>query len=277
MLSDHITRMGFRLEYADDVKPVLPLLQACGLEPFLADDLDGWHAPRYLLACTRAGGVAACLGWTIHESGNAIIHSLGVAPPTRGSGIGGGLLAAAMGELVDQQMVESFWLTTTSGNARHLFWSLGYKTIDGADVPTSVKNHPLFVSQPDGTPMARVYADGVQRGLDHSAFRLIQNDTYEATLPLGSVFYFNQTGSVVEASYRGGPVVRGHLMGHIVDGAVPFCWHQFVIPEYEDDNAGSEGRLMSGDGRIVIELMPDGRRELRERFGPSGELLLREV
>ena len=276
MLSDHITQMVFRLEYSDDVKNVRPLLEACGLEPYLGDEIDGWSDQRYLLACTRAGGVAACVGWTINETGNAIVHSLGVAPSTRGSGIGGGLLATAMGQLVDQQAVKGFWLTTSSGNARHLFWSLGYKTIDPSDVPKPVSDHPLYQAQPNGTRMARLYGDHAQRGLDNSAFRLIQNDTQEATLPLGSVFYFKQTGTVVEASYRGGLVARGHLMGRIVEGAIPFCWHQFVVPNH-DDRSGSDGRLMSGEGKIDIELMDDGRRELRERFVGAGELLLREV
>ncbi len=278
MLSDHITQMGFRLEYSDDIKTVRPLLEACGLEPFMSDDLEDWTQSRYLLACTRAGGVAACVGWTIHSDNQAIMHSLGVAPPTRGSGIGGGLLATAMAMLVEQHGVNAFWLTTSSGNARHLFWSLGFASLDSADVPEFVAEHPIFADLPRGSRMARIYdATLLQRGLDNTAFRLIKNDTVEATLPLGSVFYFKQTSQVVEASYKGGLVVRGHLMGFVASGNIPFCWHQFVLPGYDSAQAGHVGRLMSGDGQISIEMMPDGRRELRERFDGSGELLLREV
>lgn len=274
MLSDHITQMGFRLEYADEARTVKHLLEACGLEAMLADAEPHWHPSRYLLACTRAGGVAACVGWDMHESGVAVIHSLAVAPPTRGSGIGGGLLANAMASLVEGENVRGFWLATSSGNARHLFWSLGFATMDAADVPHLVAEHPAIAGVARGTVMARLYGDDhVARGLDRTAFRLIQNDTHEATLPHGSVFFFRQTSQVVEASYRGGPVVRGHLMGQIVDGAIDFCWHQFV----HNDADPKASRLMNGDGRIVIELMEDGRRQLRERFEGSGELLLREI
>jgi N-acetylglutamate synthase-like GNAT family acetyltransferase len=277
MLSDHITKMGFRLEFADDVRTVQPLIEASALEPFADDAEDGWGPSRYLLACTRAGGVAACVGWTQHTSGHVVIHSLAVAQPSRGSGIGGGLLATAMGQLVETGKVLGFWLTTTSGNARHLFWSLGFTNVEDTEVPEFVADHPIMLAQPDGTRMARIYGeDHLSRSLDRTAFRLIQNDTHEATLPLGSVFYFRQTGLVVEASYRGGEVTRGHLLGHIQNSAIPFCWHQFVqLPD--ETSSRTSGRLMSGDGRIVLELMADGRRELRERFEGSGELLLREV
>ena len=81
-----------------------------------------------------------------------------------------------------------------------------------------------------------------------------------------------QTGVVIESSYRGGPVRRGHIIGAISDDELNFCWHQYV----------DDGRLQSGDGTIFVELLEDGRRELRETLSTAmtsktNELLLREL
>lgn len=266
MISDHITSLGYRLERTVDPKIVAPLLKACALEPVTTESSAGWQPHEYLLACTRAGGIAACVGWT-RGPRQVIIHSLAVAQPSRGSGIGGGLLAAVMGELMEQKPVESMWLNTDSGSARRLFSSFGFQTIEADDTPDIVREHPLFkTAGPYARTMARRYNTG-HRGLDNYAFRLIQNDTPEATLPHGSVFFFRQFASVIEGSYRGGTVVRGHLLGYIHEQALKFCWHHFT----------DAGRLMSGDGNIIMDQLPDGRRELREVFEGSGELLLREV
>lgn len=266
MLSQHITSLGYRLERTDDPKVVAPLLKACALEAVTSESSAGWQPHEYLLACTSAGGIAACVGWT-RGPRQIIVHSLAVASPSRGSGIGAGLLATAMGELMDQKPVESMWLTTDSGSARRLFSSFGFQTVEADDTPDIIRAHPLMKNVPPYSRiMARRYNTG-HRGLDHYAFRLIENDTREATLPKGSVFFFRQFASVIEATYRGGPVVRGQLLGYIDENVLRFCWQHFT----------DEGRLMSGDGNITIDQLSDGRRELRECFEGSGELLLREV
>lgn len=265
MVNEHITSLGYRLEFAEDESVIKPLLEACDLE-FVPESENPWHQSEYLMACTQAGGLAACVGWSRHER-HAILHSLGVAPSSRGSGVGAGILATAMGHVMDSQPVESFYLTTTSGAARRLFASMGFVVLEDEELPEHVAEHPIFDEASDSArSMIRDYT-AARRGLDNFAFRLVHNDTPEATTPLGSVFFFKQTGSVIEANYRGDPVVRGHLLGAIDGDDLHFCWHHFT----------RGGRLMSGDGNITLETLPDGRRELRETFKGSGELLLREV
>ncbi len=264
MVNEHITSLGYRLEFADDPEVVGPLLEACELD--FAPEADDWDETKYLIACTRAGGLAACVGWARRDD-SVIIHSLAVAPSSRGSGVGHGLLATAMGHIMDKNPVDAFYLTTQSGTARRMFASMGFHIAEEGELPEEVSEHPVFTSAVDyAKSMVRSYGTKA-RGLDNYAFRLILNDTPKATLPLGSVFFFTQTGNVIEASYRGGPVVRGHLMGAIDGDDLQFCWHQFT----------RGGRLMNGDGDITLDNLPDGRRELREKLQGSGELLLREV
>ena len=266
MSHDHITSLGYRVEFSDDPAVVKPLLDAVDLEGHF-DDLD--H--EFMLACTTAGGIAACVGWTRVDR-FAVLHSLVVAPPSRGSGVGLGLMASAMAHVMDQNPLDAFYLTTPSSGARRLFGSLGFFPTDHADIPEVISEHPEFRSAIErSVPMARSYG-AIKRGLDNCAFRLVTNDTPDATLPLGSVFLFRQNGSVIESSYRGGPVVRGHLLGIIEEEQLRFCWHQFI----------RDGDLMRGDGSIVVKPMEDGRRELVEHFSNETsddpiELLLREV
>ena len=265
MPHDHITSLGYRVEFSEDPNVVKPLLDAVNLEPHLD---DGDH--EFLLACTTAGGIAACAGWTRVDR-FAVLHSLAVAPPSRGSGVGIGLMASAMAHVMDQNPVDAFYLMTPSSGARRLFGTLGFFPTDDQDIPEVIREHPEFATAPErSVAMARSYGS-IKRGLDNCAFQLVTNETEDATLPLGSVFLFRQNGNVIESSYRGGPVVRGHLLGIIRDEELNFCWHQFI----------RDGELMRGDGSIHVEPLPDGRRELIEEFSNDTsdpiELLLREV
>lgn len=270
MVNAHITSLGYRLETTTDPEVVAPLLKACRMDPIEEPGPD-WEVSTYLIACTLAGGIAASVGWNRRED-SIVLHSLAVAPTSRGSGIGAGLLASAMGELMDTRAVPACWLTTESMSALRMFTSAGFVPVDGDDVPAQVLEHSTFASaNSKSRPMVRRYQT-TRRGLDNCAFRLILNDTQDATLPLGSVFFFRQTGEVIEASYRGGPVRRGHIIGAISGDQLSFCWHQYV----------DDGALQSGDGNIFFEQLPDGRRELRETLSSAAttktnELLLREV
>lgn len=269
MVNEHITSLGYRLESSDEPN-VEALLKACRMHP-VPDPEEGWERSKFLLACTMAGGVAACIGWSRRDDA-VVIHSLAVAPTSRGSGIGAGLLASAMGDIMDQQAATAMYLITESSGARRMFTSAGFSPIDLEDVPEDVRDHPTFqAAAKPARAMVRRY-QSTKRGLDNCAFRLILNDTEDATLPLGSVFFFRQTGEVIESSYRGGPVRRGHIIGAIAGDELNFCWHQYV----------EDGRLQAGDGTIFVELLPDGRRELRETLSTAetsktNELLLREV
>lgn len=266
--NEHIESLGYRLEYASAQEDVYPLLKACDLEPIGAIDEEIWDATHYLVARTLAGGIAACVGWNAAGAW-ALVHSLAVAPSSRGSGIGASILATAMGILREEEDVDSVFLN--SGSAGRFFSSFGFMREERGLLPVEVVAHPAFGDlQSGGDAMVRRY--GVPRlGLDHCAFRLIHNTTRQATLPPGSVFLFTQSGAVLESSYRGGPVVRGHLMCAMNGQELRFLWHQYT----------QDGQLMQGDGQIFVSPLADGRRELREKVSEGdddpGELLMREV
>ena len=77
--NEHIATLGYRLESTSDVAMVRPLLETVRLSAVEDDPLE--PASEYLLATTRAGGLAACAGWT-RLSDTVVLHSLAVAPPS---------------------------------------------------------------------------------------------------------------------------------------------------------------------------------------------------
>lgn len=260
MENDNIASLGYRLERSDDVERVRTLLRVCELNA-----LDGLEQTdtTYLMATTAAGGVAASVGWTL-VGDYAVIHSLAVAPSSRGIGIGASLLATSMLHLRQDCDVDAIYLAA-NGIAGY-FTRLGFVDLDGEQLPEPVAQHPSF-SRSDGRAMVRNY--GRERhGLDRCAFCLIHNTTRNATLPTGSVFWFRQSGAVLEAQYRGGPVMRGHLLGAMEGEALKFVWQSCT----------QDGDLMRGKGEIQVDPLADGRREMREKLGEDpGELLLREL
>ncbi len=261
--NENISSLGYDLEIVDDVERVRPLLDACDLDAF-DQELSEAEESKYLVATTPAGGVAASAGWVRYPEGDAIIHSLAVAPSSRGGGLGASMLASMMLQLREKGEVDAIHI----GVDRRLvgyFSRLGFVDNDEESLPKPVAEHPLFADS-SVRPMVRRY--GVERhGLDQSAFCLIHNTTEDATLPVGSVFWFRQSGAVLEAHYRGGPVARGHLLGATEEGALKFVWQSCT----------RDGQLMRGEGEILINPLDDGRREMRETLGEDpGELLLRE-
>ena len=267
---DHITNLGYRLERS--TAPNLgPLLRACGMEP-LPESPDDWSRAEYLVAKARAGGVAAAIGW--NRAGDfAVLHSLAVAPTSRGGGIGAGLLASAMAQLMEEEPVSSMYLLAPGSRVQRLFESTGFTSADREELPEVVLTHPLFESTMErARPMLRNYRQG-RSSLDNSAFRLVVNNTPEAMLPRGSVFFFRQNGGVVEGTYRGGPVKRGHIIGAVSGETFHFAWHQYIY----------EGELQTGLGTIVIEQLADGRRQLTESLShpdddiEDHELVLQEL
>lgn len=266
--NEHIANLGFHLDTTDDPGRIAALLAASGLTELDTALPDPWAASEYLLAGTTAGGVAACIGWNRGDH-IAVLHSLAVAPPSRGSGIGASMVAEAMSALVDQGPIERIYLSTAS--ARSFFHAFGFEALDQADLPQPVTLHPAFANRSaDSSAMVRRYRP-VTRGLDHRAFRLVHNTTPDATLPPGSVFFFRQSGSIIESTYRGGSIRRGHLIGAIQGNSLNFLWQHAI----------DTGELLRGDGHIFVDELSDGRRELREKLSGHtdnpGELLLREV
>lgn len=266
--NEHIASLGYRVTKTDKLDRVTPLLRASGLEPIKSPSQTVWDESEYLVAGTTAGGVAACVGWN-RAPEDIVMHSLAVAPSSRGSGIGASMLAEAMSEVIDEDPVDRIFLCTKA--ARSFFAAFGYEALGFDELSKHVEAHPSFVDCSERcTAMVRRYHP-VTRGLDQRAFRLVHNTTTDATVPPGAVFLFKQSGSIIESHYRGGAVQRGHLIGAIKGNELSFLWHHAV----------RDGDLMRGDGRIFVDELGDGRRELREKLSGTsahpGELLLREV
>lgn len=264
MQNAHIESLGFQIERGERADRLEALLRASHLEQL---DWGGEVDPsQYLMAMTAAGGIAACAGWT-RVGGEAVMHSLAVAPPSRGSGVGGALFAMAMGALMDEAPVGAVYLGTAQ--ARRFFQGFGFEVTEGEELSSEVAEHPAIrLAGPGVSLMVRRYHDVAPRGLDQRAFRLLHNATSDATLPMGSVMYFRQRDAMLEAVYRGGPVLRGQLLGHVEQDRVAYVWQGFLQSQ----------ALLQGQGELAITVREDGRRELRDQ-GEGGEetLLMREV
>lgn len=256
--NQHIANLGYRLESTEDTTLVRPLLEAAGLA--VLEDREG-QLSEYVMATTTAGGLAACAGWTRVSEDAAVLHSLAVAPSSRGSGVGASLMAQAMAILMDANPVEAMYLQATA--ARRFFASYGFIELDAEELPREVTEHPSFERAPEGTPMGRHYKI-TPRGLDQCAFRLLENATMNAVLPIGSVIFFHQSGQLLEANYRGGPVKRGHILGKVTGDEIDYLWHAYA----------SNDELIPGAGEMTITGLEDGRRELQER-DERGEIVLR--
>lgn len=262
--NDNIDSLGYELERTDDVEEVRALLDVCELEVY-DEPFDGVEQAAYLIAKTPAGGVAASIGWALYPDAEAVMHSLAVAPSSRGIGIGASLVATTMLHLRDDRDVESIYIGVLDALSGY-FQRFGFIGADRPSLSEPVGEHPAFLRE-GSEPMVRRY--GIERhGLDQTAFCLIHNSTEDATLPAGSVFWFRQSGPVLEGQYRGGPVRRGQLLGAMEGENLRFLWQSCT----------DDGELTRGDGKILIDPLDDGRREMREKMGEDpGELLLREL
>lgn len=257
----NVTGLGFGLDFTSDFGRLEPLLRACNLAKF---DDSGAKGTEYVIASTRAGGVAASVGWSLYGPDIAILHSLAVAPSSRGSGIGASVLAGAMLRLREVLGVDSIYIRASG--AVGFFTGFGFLEISAKELPPELEENN-FAHGGSGRLMARKYGRS-RPGLDQCAFCLIENNSTNAKLPTGSVFWFRQSGAVLEAQYRGGTVVRGHLLGARDGQSLRFVWQQCT----------ESGELLRGSGEIFVKVLDDGRRELREKMGEHpGELLLREL
>ena len=89
-----------------------------------------------------------------------------------------------------------------------------------------------------------------------------------------TIFLYQQEQNIVTATYSGGKIIRGHLIGLVDEnGAIDMRYHQ----------VNGEGELMTGTCRSVPEILPDGRIRLHESWqwtsgdGSSGESVVEEI
>jgi hypothetical protein len=89
---------------------------------------------------------------------------------------------------------------------------------------------------------------------DGRQFRAIAN-TENGETSSDTIFSYRQSGSILSATYRGGSIVTGHLLGFVRDdGSLDFRYHQI----------NSRNELMTGTCQSTPEILPDGRIRLHE-------------
>ncbi|WP_405382575.1 n-acetylglutamate synthase [Maribacter sp. LLG6340-A2] len=89
-----------------------------------------------------------------------------------------------------------------------------------------------------------------------------------------TIFFYKQSDSILTASYTGGKIKKGHLLG-IVDanGTIDMRYHQVNV----------QGELMTGICRSTPQIMPNGKIRLHEKWRwtsgdtSEGESILEEI
>ncbi|KLT63732.1 hypothetical protein [Pedobacter sp. BMA] len=70
-------------------------------------------------------------------------------------------------------------------------------------------------------------------------------------------FHYSQVGNVLTASYSGGQIQTGHLIGIVsADGSIDMRYHQ----------VNESGQLMTGICNSVPEILPSGKIRLHETW-----------
>ena len=72
-----------------------------------------------------------------------------------------------------------------------------------------------------------------------------------------TIFHYQQHGFLVSATYTGGPIIFGHLIGLVdADGIMDLRYH----------HVNDSGVLMTGICFTRPEILPDGRMRLHEKW-----------
>lgn len=72
-----------------------------------------------------------------------------------------------------------------------------------------------------------------------------------------TLFHYQQSGNILSASYSGGKILQGHLIGLVDEAGVIDMRYQQVNDKYE---------LMTGICHSEPELLPNGKIRLHERW-----------
>lgn len=104
-------------------------------------------------------------------------------------------------------------------------------------------------------------------------FRPVAN-TENGETSAETVFHYEQRDNILTASYKGGKIVNGHLIGLVADdGCIDMRYHQ----------VNSSGELMTGICKSVPEVLPNGKIRLYETWqwtsgdGSSGTSVIEEI
>lgn len=92
--------------------------------------------------------------------------------------------------------------------------------------------------------------------LNGKRFRSVSN-TSNGEVNSETTFHYRQDGDIVTASYKGGRIVRGYLLGRMLpDGRLDFRYHHL----------NDRGDLMAGTCLSIPERLPDGRLKFKEHW-----------
>lgn len=104
-------------------------------------------------------------------------------------------------------------------------------------------------------------------------FRMTATSTGDSAAVAGTVFDYQQDGDLVMCHYSGGSVREGRMIGIVGENGVLTIRFTHIY---------TDGRMASGRGESVPEVLPDGRLRLHETFtvfddGHSGTSVVEEV
>ena len=94
-------------------------------------------------------------------------------------------------------------------------------------------------------------------------FRPVSNSENGET-SADTIFHYQQTGNILSASYDGGQIIKGQLIGLVdEEGNINMRYQQVNVA----------GELMTGQCKSTPEILPDGRIRLHEKWQwTSGDL-----
>jgi antitoxin component YwqK of YwqJK toxin-antitoxin module len=91
---------------------------------------------------------------------------------------------------------------------------------------------------------------------NHKSFRPIQN-TDNGETSSETLFYYKQDGNIISSEYKGGKIIRGHLIGLVnEDGCIEMCYHQVNI----------NNEIMTGKCFSKPEILVNGKIRLHETW-----------
>lgn len=118
-----------------NLEGVRALLRTAGLPAGdLEDETPAW-------AVERDGETVGCVALEVYEA-NGFLRSLAVAPSARGDGLGSRLVEVVEDAARDLGLEAVYLLTTT---AERFFEARGYRRIDRAEAPESIRRSSEFV------------------------------------------------------------------------------------------------------------------------------------
>jgi hypothetical protein len=108
---------------------------------------------------------------------------------------------------------------------------------------------------------------------DGRIFRAVSNSS-NGEVGAETRFYYHQQEDVVWAAYGGGPIMLGNLLARVnPDGSLDMRYQHL----------NQAGEFMTGECRSVLEILPDGRYRLHEKWRwtsgdrSSGESVVEEI